>query len=329
MEVTGAPGHLSMDAFLHIIHESLLANDDFMSEASAVKWADGFTIPDKHVKHDTEEFDHQDIIRLHRLTYGMEIPTTPEWINLPTPPPLRQKYVAVHPAVDLLKHLQWMKGQVIFILTSVAVLIAGIHFSAQHWALKSQTASGRDVADLSNPDTPDHKTINGSNKTDRDYISMLLNLEYGAVYLPTLRNIVIMILIMWKLHNFDSSELVLFKHDLSGAYNLLDFHPSSIPKLAFALANGITALHITGIFGWSGTPYAFQVISRTLQDVCNDLLFGLATTRWYIDDCLGVSSVHAYPTAIRVCQWVITTLLGPSANNKKKEQLGRRLDMLG
>eukprot|EP01034_Spumella_vulgaris_P045628 gene45628-56854_t len=170
MEVTGAPGHLSMDAFLHIIHESLLANDDFMSEASAVKWADG----------GSQLSDHQDIIRLHRLTYGMEIPTTPEWVNLPTPPPLRQKYVAVHPAVDLLKHLQWMKGQVIFILTSVAVLIAGIHFSAQHWALKSQTASGRDVADLSNPDTPDHKTINGANKTDRDYISMLLNLEHGA-----------------------------------------------------------------------------------------------------------------------------------------------------
>jgi hypothetical protein len=273
--------------------------------------------------------DPHDLDRLLRLAGGIIIPTAPSFVPLSTPPPLRQKYVAVHPAVDKLNYTQWLKGQVVFIFTSVAVLITGIHFSAQHWALKKDAPQGRAVGDLSNPDTTDHQTVNGTSKVERDFVANTLKEEYGSVELPTLQDIVLMILTMWREVGYDSTLLVLFKLDLSGAYNLLDIHTNSIPKLAFALENDITVIHTTGIFGWSGTPYAFQVISRTLRDVCNDLIRGFAMTLWYIDDCLGVAKVTMFFVAIRWCVWVINTLLGPSANNVKKEQVGRRLDMLG
>eukprot|EP01034_Spumella_vulgaris_P032727 gene32727-40394_t len=46
----------------------------------------------------TQLSDPLDIIRLHRLAGGIQIPTAPSFQPMPTPPPLRQKYVAVHPA---------------------------------------------------------------------------------------------------------------------------------------------------------------------------------------------------------------------------------------
>eukprot|EP01034_Spumella_vulgaris_P025758 gene25758-32247_t len=306
--VLDAPTAPSTSSFLDILFDAFVAMDENYRERSAVIWAKGFTIPDKD---------------------GIIIPTAPSFKPLSTPPPLRAKYVSVHPAVDKLNHVQWMKGQVVFIRTSVATLIKGIHFSAQHWALKKGTPSGRAVADLSNPDTPDHQTINGINPSERAYISDRLIEEYGPVVLPTLRDLVVMILEQWEEEGFDSSRLILFKLDLSGAYNLLDFHPDSIPYLAFALENDITVIHTTGIFGWSGTPYAFQVVSRVLQDVCNDLIKSKARSRWYIDDCLGISRIIGFMWVLMTCVWVINTLLGPSANNKKKEQVGRQMDMLG
>jgi hypothetical protein len=137
--------------------------------------------------------DPRDLDRLFRLAEGIIISTAPSFEPLGTPPPLRHKYVAVHPAVDKLNYTQWLKGQVVFIKTPVAVRIAGVHFSAQHWALKKDAPQGRAVGDLSNPDSVDHQTVNGTSKTERDFVTTKLKEEWGEVNLPTLRDIVMMI----------------------------------------------------------------------------------------------------------------------------------------
>eukprot|EP01034_Spumella_vulgaris_P030502 gene30502-37730_t len=104
MALSDDPSTLSRQDFTRVLYEAFKANSNDFGEAAAVKWAAGFTIPLKAVQQDT------DALLRHKLANGIEIPTAPTFKNMSTPPPLRQKYVAVHPAVDRLNFVQWMKG---------------------------------------------------------------------------------------------------------------------------------------------------------------------------------------------------------------------------
>ncbi len=78
---------------------------------------------------------------------------------------------------------------------------------------------------------------------------------------------------------YGAKNLVLWKKDLASAFNLMDFDASSAILLAFELTEGMTAVHTTGMFGWTGTPYAFQVITRVMVDLCWKHLEGVLVER--------------------------------------------------
>ena len=52
--------------------------------------------------------------------------------------------------------------------------------------------------------------------------------------------------------------------DLKGAYNLIFFKASDAGLLAMELRNGLTTISMVGTFGWAGTPFAFDAVSRTI-----------------------------------------------------------------
>ena len=84
-------------------------------------------------------------------------------------------------------------------------------------------------------------------------------------------------------------NLVLWKMDLANAFGLLDIRASDSHKMAYAISGNITVIYIRGMFGWAGTPFAFQVISRTLRRLIIQTIHGLLLI--YVDDLLGVSSI--------------------------------------
>ena len=53
--------------------------------------------------------------------------------------------------------------------------------------------------------------------------------------------------------------------DLKRAYTLLSFKPEDAGLFGVLLTGDIVYLQIAGIFGWAGTPAAFQVVTRAIS----------------------------------------------------------------
>jgi hypothetical protein len=67
--------------------------------------------------------------------------------------------------------------------------------------------------------------------------------------------------------------------DLKGAYTLLSFHDEDVPLLGSLIDENRVIFFLCGVFGWSGTPAAFQVVTRAIKFEVYQL----------IDGCLGMS----------------------------------------
>ena len=82
-------------------------------------------------------------------------------------------------------------------------------------------------------------------------------------------------------------RILLWKMDLKGAFSLLRIYSGDVKKLAFELTDGLTLLHTAGMFGWTGTPFAFSIFSRLLEGcIGHDIEGGLKV---YVDDLCGCS----------------------------------------
>jgi hypothetical protein len=164
--------------------------------------------------------------------------------------------------VDKLFYKQWLSGAMLIIPTLMAEQLSGIHFGNPSWAVKSGAPQGRNVDDISYCKTPEHN-LHGSRPVGRAWLQAECTRRRGPMVLPDLHAIMRMILGVVDREGID--EAVLWVKDLKGAFTLLCFHPSQSCLFALGLACGLTTICPCGNFGWVGTPYAFNVVSRTLD----------------------------------------------------------------
>ena len=66
----------------------------------------------------------------------------------------------------------------------------------------------------------------------------------------------------------------MWKMDLKGAYTLLSFHPDSVHLFGMELSNDIIIFFLCGVFGWTGTPFALQVLIRSILFELRPLISG-------------------------------------------------------
>ena len=104
-------------------------------------------------------------------------------------------------------------------------------------------------------------------------------------------------------------EVMLWAKDLKGAFTLLRFHPSQSRLFALGLVCGLTTICPCGNFGWAGTPYAFNVVSRTLDVITKDTIEGAGL--WYVDDRNAGSNRRTYEKDFSRIDVEVRTLLGP------------------
>ena len=100
--------------------------------------------------------------------------------------------------------------------------------------------------------------------------------------------IVMMILDMKDKHGLKYLALALWKHDLANAFALMNIHPDDAHLLAVELTETITLIHTAGSFGYTGTPAAFEIITRSLRFVISHDIHGRMTM--YVDDMIGCST---------------------------------------
>jgi hypothetical protein len=87
-------------------------------------------------------------------------------------------------------------------------------------------------------------------------------------------------------------------------------------------------LYITGLFGWTGMPAAFQVITRTIVRLVRKRLTD-EEIAMFVDDLMAVVRRCHVEKVIAVVKEVCTELLGSDAVEPKKTEVGRKLDFIG
>ena len=119
---------------------------------------------------------------------------------------------------------------------------------------------------------------------------------------------------------------MLWAKDLKGAFTLLRFHAFQSRLFALGLECGLTTICPCGNFGWVGTPYAFNVVSRTLDVITKDTIEGAGL--WYVDDLNAYSNRRTHEKDMSRVDVEVRTL-GPSSVAAEKDKSGRQLDMIG
>jgi hypothetical protein len=87
------------------------------------------------------------------------------------------------------------------------------------------------------------------------------------------------------------------------------------------MADDLAMFFLCGIFGWTGTPACFQVITRAFSFELNRTLRGSALM--YVDEIFGVCGAR------KLTQRICTALIGSDSIEQKKSESGRRLSIIG
>ena len=234
------------------------------------------------------------------------------------PNPKRAVHLKVATAINKQMYGQWKKDLLIILNTETARKIPGVHFSATSWAPKKGVAAGRPIGD------PSNAPRGQSSLNDRELHGKLEEL-WGPIKHPTLEDICLMILAMVDKYGWE--DITLWKMDLKGAFTLMFFKEEVVKYLAFELTEDLTMLHIVGFFGWTGTPFAFEAITRVLRHYVGALIEGLL--KMYVDDLIGVSRSKKVQADMDKARVAITQLLGKNAIAEEKTELGRVLEAIG
>ena len=341
---------------LSLVEEAYKLTDEDYGVSEAVDWAEGFefpsdiavrdqlrlsahnhdlqkmvkalhNLPSEHrltlarVKNSVPETD-PDHDRLCSLAQGIIVQVDQHFIPNRSPRPLRKLYNRVAPAVNKMMFDLWKSDEIFILPTEEVRLLPGIHFSPMHWTTKHGKRQGRPLTDCSDGDPP----------LNSDAVRVLMRNTYGDIEHPNLDILINMILseaefdISSQSYNF--SHLTLWKEDLASAFSLLNFSPESVCLMACELTEGLTMLYHTGSFGWTGTPFAFQVVTRTFKRLLNDgRLRGKADM--YVDDVLGVSKTVDVYLDSNTTKTTAHSLLGAKSISLPKGEKKRRIVWLG
>jgi len=334
-----------------IIREAFKIADLNYGVKQANEWAHGFTFPEGTGDVDASllrslDFNFPDLVRrkqaqrrperfnLDRLKYmvpetdpdwyilvdlasGMSIVTDPDFSPNGHPPPFRKRYLDVQACVNKIMYEKYSGGEVVLIPKDVALQIPGIHFSSMHWTTKPNVMKGRPLGDPSNAKTG--CALNGGSTRE------LVRAKWGDIHHPTLTDIIRMILVM--VDKYGIGNIRLWKMDLSNAFGLLDIRPENAQLLAFELTGDIVMIHLWGMFGWAGTPFAFDPITRVIRRMVSTIIAGLMNM--YVDDLLGVSARNDVQEDIQKADDFVRGLMGPDSINPRKTKVGEGMDMLG
>ena len=267
------------------------ARNDF-SVDSANEWANGYTFPPDLLASDVRclraaQLDFRSMVerrlkilskdRLSRTKVTSLSPDNPEedladGMRVAIPEgfapnghqprsPLRASYETVSAAVNkMLGAVIEQRLAFILPLDLAQAHVPNLHLCKAHWTTKKGKASGRPLGDLSNVDgTP----------LNTDATAEAATAYYGPITHPTIEDIAVMVGRFWKDAaardpSLQYEDLRLWKMDLKGAYTLLSFRPEDVGLFGMLLTDNLVYLQLAGIFGWSGTPAAFQVVTQAI-----------------------------------------------------------------
>ena len=253
-----------------LIWEAFESSDLDMDIEAAVKWGEGFSFPPPCFTNDIEDLDHHqgdlsslirsrqraishrrlnsscisglalllppddpDLALLTSLVDGIPVIVDPLFTPDPNPPSPSPLYVTAACAVNKMWYSLYQKGFVLFFPTARlktwhSLRQFQLSYSRAGWAKKRGAAKGRPT----NNHSYDNKKGGLINTSDSK--ASLKDL-YGEIHPAQLTDIVLTILVQAAKHGWDN--IIMWKMDLMGAYNLLF---SKRKTRGFSLWNSVT-----------------------------------------------------------------------------------------
>jgi hypothetical protein len=259
----------------------------------------------------------------------MKVLTSDDFVPTGRPQKMRGLYKKVKNAVNKVLVETWREGLAFIVTKETAAKIAessgALQFNTVSWAPKKDKPQGRNICDSS--DDSAGNAINSSEAAAK------LEELYGKIEHPTLQELVEMI------NNFADEkreemgsafkweDVCLWKGDLRKAFTLLNVRPGDVRLFACELSDGLVLFYHSGLFGWTGTPYCFQVVTRVVQRLVQARVKG--RMKMFVDDGMGVTMKKDLQHDLDVMREVAEELLGPLAIADDKWEWGRRLTWIG
>ena len=251
-------------------------------------------------------------------------------------PKLSPTYLRMHTAVNKAFYQGfWAKGLAILLDKAEAVEhVDRFHLCRCAWALKQDTPEGRPITDPSTIEKGQRVILNSK------YSKKMVDEKMGKIEHPTLDQLMAMIgefylegvkrgvrtpcgrLATWE-------DVSLWKMDFKGAFTLLNFSLESTRAMAVEMTDDLVMIFLCGIFGWTGTPMNFQVVTRTvLWEMSRPgLLQGLL--KMFSDDLMGVCWAWNVEGDMTICREFCEGLMGEGSIKRSKDIWGRKVDFIG
>ena len=355
---------VDVDVVREFVAEAYRIADTDYGVKEAAQWGDGFTIPTEAVDEDEELLDrhggnfealvkerqgellsgrlnHDRINRLHEenpeierlrdLVGGMQIPLPPGFKpnGQRVWPKMRSRYLQTASAVDKMVFELRKQKLAVIIRKARAKQIKNIHLSPAHWTKKKNKLQGRNLIDSS-----DGK----EGALNSEEVKEMAVELWEPIKHPTIVTFMKKFIVRYDLKvaanpRLSWDDFSIFKMDLRGAFNLLFFRPDGAQYFATELVGGLVIIFLCGIFGWAGTPFAFNVVTRAIRYELQVTQQGEADM--YVDDLAELCETVELQSEIVSARRVCTDLMGEEAVEDTKtettEDEGRRrsIDLIG
>ena len=279
--------------------------------------------------HATLHPENPEYAKMLRLADGFPLLTDAEYVpngNRSWPGVSRLCKAAQGPIGKMFHDGMHQKGLAIYLRSSVVrqyIKDAGI--SAGGWAIAAGKRKGRAITNCS-------FAGRGNTPLNTPNVKEASDSLWGRISLPTIGDHARLLLDYFadmraRDPTTSWSDLRLWKMDLSGAFTLLSWDPSAVRHMAVELEDDVVIFFLCGIFGWTGMPAAFNVISRTIVWELSRLLQGRLLM--YVDDIFGVCLARDLENDMTQTATFCRNLLGPTAIAEEKTESGRRLVSIG
>lgn len=348
------------EAIGRLVVEAFEATDKNMGEAEARRWGGDFRFPSSTVEQDEADLarlgfdigalarerqerlagdrlsveramrlspDNPERDKVARLAAGMPVVRAADFVSnghgRPVPE-MKASYRKTACAVNRCFQESYF-AQGLGLLLSADIVrrhCPTVHLSVAGWAPKFGKPQGRPLTDMTSG------VAQGSSALNSAEAKLMSDELWGVIVLPTVVGFVQQIVALQATMAPEEWPMLrLWATDVAGAFTKLNFRPEDVPLVAVMLTHGLVALFLAGVFGWSGTPAAFAVITRALLWEFRRRLTGAMDM--YVDDAYGVCLASEVADNLLQVEEVVCDLLGPGALESSKTRTGRALDVLG
>lgn len=329
--------------------------DSEATEADALEWAGGFRMPvelaeetsrklaeaggdfDRVISDMRDRLDgdrlseasikaalseHNPMIpMLKELATGMDAMVEPGY--LPTPkgdlPRMRGGMKRVGPAVEKLLYENFVeKG--LALVVKIEDVPEGSLIHPAGWTTKDGKAKGRNTGDLSDMGGGLPGGLNSDEQRDK------YEERWGGINNPTVNAYDEMFSTILTDHvpaghvlsesGDHPDDPVIVLADLKAAYTLLSYLLEHVRLIGTLISAGLAVFFLCGIFGWTGTPFAFNVVTKAIVWELERGIKGLSLM--YVDDIAACCLRRNLAFNLELITQLCTTLLGRQAIEESK-----------